>query len=481
MSEDFALVWLKRDLRITDHAPINNAIEENKNVAFLYVIEPEYWKQPFSSRRHWFFVHDCLKELEISIEKMGMKLLIRVGEMSDVLDNLAVQLKLTAIYCHQETGGSWTFKRDRKVQSWCKANKLIYFEFPSNGVVRGLKNRDDWSKIRNARMKENKLIKPKTYYGSKPNIKFGNVPSKDDAIFGDQLLGVVQTGGRVEAIKILNRFLFSRGKDYLFNISKPGVSETTCSRLSAHLTWGTISVREVLKAIQDSKNQRSLEKKQTLGRNLVSISSRLSWRCHFIQKLEDQPTIEFACMHQDYEMIRENEHDQNRYLAWKNGMTGYPLIDACMRSLIFQGWITFRMRALLVSFASYDLWLDWRKTGNHLAKVFTDYEPGIHYSQLQMQSGVTGINAVRIYNPIKQSIEHDPNGTFIRKWVPELRNVSNIWIHEPWKMPLEEQAKRKIIINSDYPSPIVDHQIAIKEAKEKLSRVRKKMVSKKLP
>ena len=128
---------------------------------------------------------------------------------------------------------------------------------------------------------------------------------------------------------------------------------------------------------------------------------------------------------------------------------------------------------MLVSFASYHLWLDWRKTGSFLAKTFTDYEPGVHYSQLQMQSGVTGINTVRIYNPVKQSKEHDPEGKFIRKWVPELFSVSNIWIHEPWLMTDPQQVSANCIIGKDYPGPIVNHENAVKNARQKI-RLRQK-------
>ena len=195
-----------------------------------------------------------------------------------------------------------------------------------------------------------------------------------------------------------------------------------------------------------------------------SFSGRLRWHCHFIQKLEDEPRIEFENMHPAYDGLRANDFNDAYFEAWKAGMTGYPMVDACMRALTATGWLNFRMRAMVMSFASYHLWLHWRQPALHLANLFTDYEPGIHYSQVQMQSGTTGINAIRIYNPIKQGTDHNPEGVFIRHWIPELREMDQAFIHTPW------QAASQM---NGYPMPIVDEKTARKAAAEKLYGLRK--------
>jgi len=192
-----------------------------------------------------------------------------------------------------------------------------------------------------------------------------------------------------------------------------------------------------------------------------------------MQKLEDQPDLDQLCMHQAFEGLREPHHNEAFLDAWCKGQTGYPFIDACMRSLVQTGWLNFRMRAMLVSFAAYHLWLDWRAFGPHLARQFTDYEPGIHYSQLQMQSGVTGINTLRIYNPIKQSYDQDPDGQFIRKWVPELADLSVQWIHEPWKLSSDLHHHTSCRVGQDYPFPVVSNEEAMKQARSRMGEARR--------
>jgi deoxyribodipyrimidine photo-lyase len=248
-------------------------------------------------------------------------------------------------------------------------------------------------------------------------------------------------------------------------MSTPVEAYDACSRLSPHFAWGTLSLREVYqRARAELASHDGPDGDRVQAQSVVSFRSRLHWHCHFMQKLESQPDIEFAHFHRAYDRL-DRDADPVKLQAFADGRTGYPFVDACLRALAAHGWINFRVRAMLVSFASYHLWLDWRATGPILARWFTDFEPGIHWSQMQMQSGTTGINTVRIYSPIKQSRDLDPQGVFIRRWVPELAGLEAKALHEPWK--------HGVARGLDYPPPIVDHAAAVKAARDRIFAVRR--------
>ena len=293
------------------------------------------------------------------------------------------------------------------------------------------------------------------------------VPSAEQLGLDDDYCVQRQIGGRSQALALVKTFLEKRGQQYTKKMSSPTTAFESCSRLSPYITFGCISMREVFHAVAAKERELfslSVTQKNTWPGSLRSFSSRLRWHCHFIQKLEDQPSMEFVALHPAHHGIRPRQYNQHFLNAWKTGHTGFPMIDACMRCLMVTGWLNFRMRAMLISFASHHLWLHWQEPALHLARLFTDYEPGIHYSQIQMQSGSTGINTIRIYNPIKQGIEQDPNGKFIRAWIPELENVPDEFIHTPWDMDQPP---------CDYPAPIIDEGLSRKAAADILYGLKK--------
>lgn len=468
------VVWFKRDLRLSDHAPLCEAAARGP-VLPLYVIEPDLWSQPDASSRHWQFIRASLMDLAESLAKRGAPLVLRHGNIIEVLTQLRREAGPFALWSHEETGNAWSYARDKQVAGWCQHQGIEWRESPSHGVVRRLSSRDQWAHARDAVMRDTVLPAPTHLRGC--GVVSEPMPPIDDPRFG-ALTPTVQQGGRREGKRVLQSFLERRSRDYMSYLSQPGVSARSCSRLSAHIAYGTLSVREIEQATarrvlllkdfaaeMDAPAQ-AAERQAAISwvRQLAAFRSRLAWRCHFVQKLEQQPELEQRCMHPVFEGMREVDFRQEFFDAWCAGQTGYPLVDACMRSLHANGWITFRMRAMLVSFASYHLWLDWRRTAPFMAQLFTDYEPGIHYSQFQMQSGVTGINAVRIYNPIKQSQDQDRAGRFIRRYVPEIAHLPDALLHEPW---LAGHTLR------DYPPPIVEHGEAMREARAKMSVYRR--------
>ena len=464
------IVWFKRDLRVDDHRPLLEAAARVP-VLPLAVVEPELLRQPDSSGRQWAFCRESLIALRRDLARLGQPLVVRVGAVEQVLERARRQFGVAGLWSHEETGNGWTYARDRRVMAWARQHGIPWIEIPQFGVTRRLASRQGWARRWEERMAEPLAAVPP---GLEPleGLDPGRLPTAEQLGLAPDPCPGRQGGGRCEGLAVLESFLSERSRTYQRGLSSPNTAGVSCSRLSPHLSWGTLSLREV---VQHTRQRRSALTAVAWRRSLQRFDERLHWHCHFIQKLESQPSLEFQELHPLTAGLRESEGAASaaRLAAWADGRTGLPFVDACMRSLRATGWLNFRMRAMLQSVASYQLWLPWRDSGLHLARLFVDYEPGIHWSQCQMQSGTTGINTIRIYNPIKQGLDHDPEGVFIRRWLPELEAVPAVHLHQPWTMDRATQERAGCLLGRDYPTSIVDWTAAAAHARDRLWALRR--------
>ncbi len=472
------VVWFRRDLRVRDHLPLARAAAVEAPVLPLYIVEPSFLQSPTFGPAGWRFIRESLESLRAALAALGQPLVVRVGEALPVFQALSRQVSIGTIWTDAGAAGRQDEERRRAVRAWAGSAGIALEELPAEGVNVDLVDPGAWAAWREVTLQPPALPTPAAL---RPvDVVIGRIPDHQQLRLPRDRCGG-EPGGEAAAQAALRRFLDERGSDYVTARSAPLLAADRCSRLGPHLAFGTLSGRTAALAARQrlrdlGRMDRDAREAQG-GRWAASLrvfDGRLVWRDHFRQQFALRPDLETDCLAPAHERLRPDGgggRSQGWLAAWEKGETGYPLVDAAMRCLLATGWLNERLRALLVSFAAHDLWLDWRAFAPHLARAFVDFEPAIFYGQLQLLSGTAGSRPVRIVDPTGEGRRLDSEGDFIRRWLPELSGLAAKWIHAPHLMPAGQQETAGCVIGRHYPRPLVDHREAAERARARLAAV----------
>ena len=454
------VVWFKRDLRVTDHAPLLQASTSGPVLA-MYVHEPAFVQEADCSRQHTAFLRECLNSLQHQLAALGGELVEEIGAVVDVFERVWQKTHFSVLWAHQETTTGIAFARDKAVAAWCARRGVVFREVAHSAVLRGRAFTEvgaNWNQHFRTELFSSPLPSPKQITRANYQVE-QSWPTPTGS--GSDKSGRV-TGGRETAEKLLDSFLPSKLLGYRNAISSPLTAVQGCSRLSPYFALGVMSTREVAAAMLNVQAAAKISGEHTeqIDDALQFYVERLYWRSAYLQQFELDPSLEFVSQHPGTRGLRENEFNEKWFERWLAAETGYPFIDAGLRMLAHTGWVNMRLRGTLISFAVNELWLHWREPALHLAREFLDYEPGIHYSQMQIHAGTSLGTHPLMYNPVKQAQDHDPRGAFVKQWCPELAKVPLEFIFEPWKMPRAVQAGCSVHIGREYPAPVVPHEAA---------------------
>jgi deoxyribodipyrimidine photo-lyase len=449
------VVWFKRDLRVADHAPLLTAAARGP-VLCLWVVEPEALVRDDFDPVHLGFALESAEALDRALAARGARLTVRVGRIPEVFEGLWRERPFAALHSHQETGVRWTFARDRRVARWARERGVAWHETPQDGVARGGRG-----EVRGAPGLACPPLPAPSQLRPALGHATGRVPTLRDLDVPPERVRDRQRGGAGLAEGLLAAFLARHADGYRGGVSSPIDASVAGSRLSPHLAFGTISARTVLHAVEAAR-RRVLDARPGDARPggppaaddpLGAFARRLRWRRDRIAEFEASPRLEFESVEPDGVGPAPVVFDDERFAAWAEGRTGYPLVDACQRLLRDTAWVNFRMRAMLTSFATARLGLPWRAVGLHLARSFLDYEPGIHWPLVHgSAAGPAGRSAL---DPVRQARVYDPDGRFVRSQLPSLAAVPDAYVAAPWRMPTAMQRVMGCVLGTDYPRPLV--------------------------
>jgi len=452
------VVWHRADLRSVDN-PALAAAAEDGNPAPVFVFDPQFYSpDKLACDARIRFVHESLCDLRRQYRDRGGDLALLHGDPREIIPSLTD--RGYEVYYNRGVTARYGRQRDRVLFD---RDGVTVFE--DDGIVRpGERHRNGTVA---ADTREDWREQCEAYFQSRPHPRPESLP--DNPIESTTTIGAIEDrydvfpsksdvpeGGTTAGRERLSRFI-DRLADYPAVISPPAAAEQRSSRLSPYLAIGALSPRQIYQRVQDVPDSRGTS----------MFVSRLFWNRHYTQKLADWPGWTERAVNPVMHGLFQDEHDPDLVAAWKRGETGFPMVDAAMRALVETGYLNFRMRAMVASFFVYVLREWWKRGADFMYYHLIDADPAINYTQWQSQANLTGVHPVRVYDPAKQLREYDPDGAFVRTYVPELRSIPDAYLAEPAKMDAATQQEVGVEIGTTYLYPIVDYQRRAEAARER--------------
>ncbi len=466
-----ALVWYRRDLRDYDNAALAKAIADADEVYCAFIFDRQIL-DPLPSRkdRRVDFIHASLSELDRALRARGGGLIVRHGIAVDEIPRLAGELGIDAVYANRDyepqakERDSLVARRLRDSNRELDLSKDHVIFDGDTIVTQGGKPFSVFTPYKNAWLKKlssSDWLAHDSAGSLAPSPLARGIPSLSSIGFLDsglKTLGIspgmsgAQAGWEDFQPRLAN---YARLRDYP---AAKGVS-----RLSVHLRFGTLSIRQLVAHALRQEDE-----------GAATWLTELVWRDFYAMVLDHSPCVTRQSYRPEYDAISWDDWPEG-FAAWAQGRTGYPLIDAGMRQLQKSGWMHNRLRMLTASFLCKNLGIDWRLGESHFAAKLNDFDLSSNNGGWQWvaSSGCDAQPYFRIFNPLTQSEKQDPEGRFIRRYLPELGQVADKYLHAPWRMPLHEQLACGVLIGRDYPAPIIDLTDSRQRTLERYSAVRR--------
>jgi deoxyribodipyrimidine photo-lyase len=460
--------WLRRDLRLTDNLTLHQALRDAASVIPAFVLDARLLERAKLAPARRQFLFDSLVDLDAQLHARGSRLILRRGDPAKVLADLARESAADAVYFHRDLT-PYARMRDERVTRLLHAAGIrvetfndLYLAAPEQVV------KDDgtpYAVYTPYRKRFEQVVALPPRYATHGEL---NTPPDIESLDLRAWTGAhnpqFARGGETEGLKLARAFMRRADGLVRYDILRDDLARDATSHLSAHLHFGAVSVRELARR---AHTMAAASPTPLKPRNAVSAVDakgagawlgELVWRDFYAQVLWHFPHAARQSFRREYADLPW-ENDAEEFAAWREGSTGYPVVDAAMRQLRATGWMHNRARMIVASFLTKDLLIDWRWGERHFMQNLIDGDVSSNNGGCQWSAG-TGTDAqpfFRIFNPTEQGKRHDATGDYVRRWVPELARVPNAFIHAPGQMPREAAHAAGIEIGMDYPRPIVDH------------------------